>query len=50
MRKFLKSPDASCLDSKLTQVTNEALNVDEELHIRDEEAVDFSHVGDVLHE
>lgn len=38
------------LHPKLTKVADEALEVDEELHIGDEEAVDSGHVGDILHE
>lgn len=35
---------------KLTEVADEALEVDKELHIGDEEAVDSGHVGHILHE
>lgn len=52
----MDSPDPShaahtvTFTPKLTEVADEALEVDEELHVGDEEAVDFGHVGDVLHE
>lgn len=38
------------LESGLTQVPDEAFEVHEVIHIRDEEAMDFGHVGDVLHQ
>ncbi|TNN39219.1 hypothetical protein EYF80_050603 [Liparis tanakae] len=36
--------------AELTEVADEAGDVDEELGVGDEEAVDFGHVGDVLHQ
>jgi len=41
---------SSHLQPKLTEVADEAGDVDEELGVGDEEAVDSGHVGDVLHE
>lgn len=37
------------LHSRLTQVRNKPLKIDEKLHVRDEEAMNFSHVSNILH-